>query len=303
MFSQACIVCERRNYIPELVYLLSKTGETKRALFLIIDKLGDVSQAISFAKTQNDRELWNDLLDYSMDKPRFIRGLLEEVGTAIDPVTLVRRIPEGLEVEGLKSGLSKILKEYELQYSISEGVARIFRGEVALGLENGRMRRRKAVKFDVGRSTPGKESETNADTSSDSGRRCVGCKKVLMEDGTSGLTLKRLLGFEPMLTKPRDRYPGRVRLRTHLPPQVPPQLRWWPYRRRCRPIAHDGCSPRAFGRLPKCWGEGHTSEDLARPDHGGVSCRSTCYYQSIVTCVDKVPHAKRLSSVGDGCVA
>lgn len=176
-------MCERRNYIPELVYLLSKTGETKRALFLIIDKLGDVSQAISFAKTQNDKELWNDLLDYSMDKPRFIRGLLEEVGTAIDPVTLVRRIPEGLEVEGLKNGLSKILKEYELQYSISEGVARIFRGEVALGLENARVRRKKAVKFDMGRSSLDKDSEASVEPLVDS-KHCVGCKKVFMEDGT-----------------------------------------------------------------------------------------------------------------------
>lgn len=120
-----------------------------------------------------------------MDKPRFIRGLLEEVGTAIDPVTLVRRIPEGLEVEGLKSGLSKILKEYELQYSISEGVARIFRGEVALGLERARMRRKKAIRFDVGRSAPPeKGGETNVVLSADSGR-CAGCNKILMEDGRS----------------------------------------------------------------------------------------------------------------------
>ncbi|KAI9790067.1 MAG: Vacuolar protein sorting-associated protein 41 [Peltula sp. TS41687] len=181
-FEHACTVCERRNYIPELVYLLSKTGETKRALFLIIDKLGDVSQAISFAKTQNDKELWNDLLDYSMDKPRFIRGLLEEVGTAIDPVTLIRRIPEGLEVEGLKNGLSKILKEYELQYSISEGVARIFKAEVAFGLERARMRRKKAIRFDVGRSAPPeKDKETHDDPPADSGR-CAGCNRILMED-------------------------------------------------------------------------------------------------------------------------
>ncbi len=47
-----------------------------------------------------------------MDKPRFIRGLLEEVGTAINPITLVRRIPEGLEIEGLREGLSRMIKEH-----------------------------------------------------------------------------------------------------------------------------------------------------------------------------------------------
>jgi hypothetical protein len=131
------------------VYLYSKTGETKRALYLIIDRLADVSQAISFAKEQNDSDLWEDLLKYSMDKPQFIRGLLEEVGTAIDPVTLVRRIPEGLEIEGLREGLSRMIKEHEIQYSISSGVAKVLRGEVAMAQNTLRSGQRKGVKFDV----------------------------------------------------------------------------------------------------------------------------------------------------------
>ncbi|KAK5188242.1 Vacuolar protein sorting-associated protein 41, partial [Cryomyces antarcticus] len=148
-FEKASQVCEARHYIPELVHLLSKTGQTKRALFLIIDKLGDVSQAISFAKEQNDPDLWNDLLDYGMDKPRFIRGLLEEVGTAINPITLVRRIPEGLEIEGLRDGIGRMIREYEIQFSISEGVARVLRGEVAMGMDTLRAGQKKGVKFEV----------------------------------------------------------------------------------------------------------------------------------------------------------
>jgi len=141
--------CKERDYIPELVFLYSKTGQTKRALYLIIDRLADVSQAISFAKEQNDSDLWEDLLDYSMDKPRFIRGLLEEVGTAINPITLVRRIPGGLEIEGLREGLSRMIKEYELQYSISSGVAKVLRGEVAMAQNVLRSGQRKGVRFDV----------------------------------------------------------------------------------------------------------------------------------------------------------
>jgi hypothetical protein len=147
--SKASHVCEEREYIPELVYLYSKTGQTKRALFLIIDRLADVSQAIAFAKEQDDTDLWSDLLDYSMDKPRFIRGLLEEVGTAIDPITLVRRIPEGLEIPGLREGLSRMIKEYEIQHSISSGVALVMRGEVAVAQTTLRAGQRKAVKFDI----------------------------------------------------------------------------------------------------------------------------------------------------------
>ncbi|OCK79301.1 hypothetical protein K432DRAFT_394022 [Lepidopterella palustris CBS 459.81] len=146
---KASTICERREYIPELVYVLSKTGQTKRALFLIINTLSDVSQAITFAKEQNDPDLWNDLLDYSMDKPRFIRGLLEEVGTAINPITLVRRIPEGLEIEGLREGIGRMVREYEIQFSISEGVARVLRGEVAKGMDTLRAGQKRGVKFDV----------------------------------------------------------------------------------------------------------------------------------------------------------
>ncbi|KAI9807969.1 MAG: hypothetical protein M1825_005276 [Sarcosagium campestre] len=148
-FEQASDVCERRNYVPELVYLFSKTGQTKHALKLIIDRLDDVSQAIAFAKEQDDSNLWDDLLEYSMDKPRFIRGLLEEVGTAIDPIKLVRRIPDGLEIEGLRDGLIRMLREYEIQDSINEGVARVLRGEVGMSMDKLRLGQRRGIKFDI----------------------------------------------------------------------------------------------------------------------------------------------------------
>jgi hypothetical protein len=121
----------------------------KRALYLIIDRLRDVSQAIAFAKQQEDPDLWEDLLNYSMDKPRFIRGLLEEVGTAINPITLVRRIPEGLEIPGLREGLKHIMKEHEIQYSISAGVAKVLRSEVAAAQTLLRNGQRKGIKFEV----------------------------------------------------------------------------------------------------------------------------------------------------------
>jgi len=86
-----------------------------------------------------------------MDKPRFIRGLLEEVGTAINPITLVRRIPEGLEIEGLREGLARMVREYEIQHSISQGVAKVLRGEVAVAQNALRTGQRRGVKFDVER--------------------------------------------------------------------------------------------------------------------------------------------------------
>lgn len=131
------------------MYLYSKTGQMKRALYLIIDRLKNVHKAIEFAKEQDDTDLWDDLLNYSMDKPSFIRGLLEQAGTAIDPIRLVRRIPEGLEIQGLREGLTHMMKEHEIQYSISSGAARVLRSEVATAQNDLRTRQRKGVRFEV----------------------------------------------------------------------------------------------------------------------------------------------------------
>lgn len=187
----ASAICDRRQYIPELVYLLAKEGRTNQALMIIIEKLSDVSQAIAFAKEQDDPDLWDDLLNYSMNKPSFIRALLEEVGTAINPITLVRRIPEGLEIEGLREGLSRMIREYELQDSISEGVARVLRGEVAIDMNTLRTGQKKGVRFDVvhharpsSRHSGKAHSKTKERPKSIKPGLCSGCDDAFFEDGT-----------------------------------------------------------------------------------------------------------------------
>lgn len=88
-------------------------------------------QAIDFAKEQNDDDLWEDLLRYSESRPAFIRGLLENVGADIDPIRLIRRIKNGLEIPGLKEALIKILQAFNLQVSLMEGCQTILDGDCA----------------------------------------------------------------------------------------------------------------------------------------------------------------------------
>ncbi|KAJ5760941.1 hypothetical protein N7520_008097 [Penicillium odoratum] len=165
-FETATSICEQRHFTPELIYLLSKMGQTKRALNLILSDLKDVSQAISFAKSQDDPDLWEDLLDYSMDKPKFIHGLLVEAGTAIDPIKLVRRIPSGLEIEGLRDGLTRLIREHDLQASISRGAARVMQGEVALGMDTLRRGQRRGIAFNIGENNVVSPKNQNIDTAS-----------------------------------------------------------------------------------------------------------------------------------------
>jgi hypothetical protein len=64
-----------------------------------------------------------------MPPAAFIRGLLENVGPEIDPIRLIRRIKNGLEIPGLKPALLKILHDFNLQMSLLEGCQVILNGD------------------------------------------------------------------------------------------------------------------------------------------------------------------------------
>ncbi|EDR12623.1 vacuolar assembling protein VPS41 [Laccaria bicolor S238N-H82] len=121
--------CKGRDLVPEMVFLLGRMGNNKKALTLIIERLGDVHRAIDFAKEQSDDDLWEDLLMYSETRPAFIRGLLENIGVEISPIRLIRRIKNGLEIPGLKEALIKILQDFHLQISLLEGCQTIMDGD------------------------------------------------------------------------------------------------------------------------------------------------------------------------------
>ncbi|KAG6882226.1 hypothetical protein C0992_012445, partial [Termitomyces sp. T32_za158] len=126
-----------------MVFLLGRMGNNKKALMLIIERLGDVHRAIEFAKEQGDDDLWEDLLKYSETRPIFIRGLLENVGVEISPIRLIRRIKNGLEIPGLKEALIKILQDFHLQISLLEGCQAIMNSdssELSLQLQKNQTR-------------------------------------------------------------------------------------------------------------------------------------------------------------------
>lgn len=117
--------CQQRQLIPEVVYILERMGQIKQALQLIIYGIKDVTQAIEFCKRHNDKDLWDDLIKFSINKPDFIIGLLNNVGTYVDPKELIDKIPNGLKIKGLREALVKILNDYRVQISLLEGSKKI----------------------------------------------------------------------------------------------------------------------------------------------------------------------------------
>lgn len=63
-------------------------GNSRSALKMIMEELHDVDKAIEFAKEQDDGELWEDLILYSIDKPRKQKSHLQsDLFLSIRPVT------------------------------------------------------------------------------------------------------------------------------------------------------------------------------------------------------------------------
>jgi|SRR5579863_6622742 len=84
--------------------------------------LGDSATCVTF---------FNSPFSVSHPCAAFIRGLLENVGAEIDPIRLIRRIKNGLEIPGLKPALIKILQDFNLQLSLLEGCQDILHGDSA----------------------------------------------------------------------------------------------------------------------------------------------------------------------------
>ncbi len=47
--------------------------------------------------------------------------MLNNIGTHVDPVNLIDRIPNGVRIKGLRDSLVKILQDYRVQLSLLEG--------------------------------------------------------------------------------------------------------------------------------------------------------------------------------------
>jgi vacuolar protein sorting-associated protein 41 len=59
----------------------------------------------------------------------YIIGLLNNIGTHVDPVELINRIPNGVKIKGLRDALVKILQDYRVQLSLLEGSKKIMSGD------------------------------------------------------------------------------------------------------------------------------------------------------------------------------
>lgn len=118
-------VCQERCLTEEMIYLLDRTGNGQEALRLILEEQQDLPWAIRLCKEHDDIDLWGQLINYALDKPECVRELLNNIGTHIDPLLIIQRIPDHMEIPGLRDALVKILQDYHLQIELLTGCQRI----------------------------------------------------------------------------------------------------------------------------------------------------------------------------------
>lgn len=126
---RAIELCESSGLVDELVYLLGKIGESKRALSLIVDELGEPEKAIVFAKSQNNKETWDLLLDKSAGRPNFIKALIEnsdeQLSKFYNPMVILLKMTTDIHIDGLKESVAKVSADYDLNILNSQLILKI----------------------------------------------------------------------------------------------------------------------------------------------------------------------------------
>ncbi|CCE63075.1 hypothetical protein TPHA_0D04410 [Tetrapisispora phaffii CBS 4417] len=124
------ICMKNGDAVEELIYLWGEAGETKKALSLIIDELNDPTTAIEYVNSWGDVELWEFLIGYSLDKPSFVKALLnsnDKFGETYAEV--IKGMPDTMEIEGFSVIINNILKDNTLSESALKNIFKIIDDE------------------------------------------------------------------------------------------------------------------------------------------------------------------------------
>ncbi|KAK2984130.1 hypothetical protein RJ640_006283 [Escallonia rubra] len=122
-------ICVRRDLLREQVFILGRMGNSKQALAVIINRLGDIEEAIEFVSTQQDDELWEELIRQCLHKPEMVGVLLEHTVGNLDPLYIVNIVPNGLEIPRLRDRLVKIITDYRTETSLRHGCNDILKAD------------------------------------------------------------------------------------------------------------------------------------------------------------------------------
>mmetsp|Transcript_19730 Transcript_19730/g.37590 ORF Transcript_19730/g.37590 Transcript_19730/m.37590 type:complete len:920 (-) Transcript_19730:193-2952(-) len=144
---RALAVCKAADppLVHEMVYLLGRMGSTRKALGIIITQVQDIDAAIEFVQSQQDEELWEELISHSLGSPPMVAALLDRIGRYTDPLSLLTRLPPNMPIPRLRDRLVGIMADYRTQASLRHGCSAILHADCAALSGRLHMEARRAV--------------------------------------------------------------------------------------------------------------------------------------------------------------
>ncbi|RYR74606.1 hypothetical protein Ahy_A02g009329 isoform H [Arachis hypogaea] len=105
-------ICTKKELLKEQVFILGRMRNSKQALAVIINKLGDIKEAVEFVTMQNDYELWEELIKQCIDKPEMVYhdNWIVHLNMGMLRDRLVKIITDYMTETLLRHGCNDILK-------------------------------------------------------------------------------------------------------------------------------------------------------------------------------------------------
>ena len=140
-------------------------GNTREALRILVEQLGEVELTMEFAREWDDAEIWRLLVEYALKRHKFLRGVLSSEATGyVDTVNVVRRMDSQQELDsGLREALAGVVRDKRLQMGLLQVSKKIFVEDCTELMNEFLIKRRRAVVL--------RRKVGSADTSSADGTR------------------------------------------------------------------------------------------------------------------------------------
>ncbi|KAG6474150.1 hypothetical protein ZIOFF_068074 [Zingiber officinale] len=205
-------ICMKKELVREQVFIFGRMGNAKQALALIINKLEDMEEvsasssyvstfllhvlplsafylsndsAVEFVTMQHDDDLWEELIKQCLRKPEMIGMLLEHTVGNLDPLYIVKKVPDGLEIPRLRDRLVKIITDYRTETSLRHGCNAILKTDCVNLLIKYYKEARRAVYLGIEEEAVRRKREDDA-ASPKTDRSANGVKHMVVKSKTRG---------------------------------------------------------------------------------------------------------------------
>ncbi|CAI5499127.1 unnamed protein product [Closterium sp. Naga37s-1] len=122
-------LCVQRGLVEEQVFLLTRMGDYKEALSLLLDRLKDMNRAIILAREVKEQYVWNFLLKRSATNPRLVAALMEQATDIFSPNQLLAGVAPNTHLKELRQHLLAVLAASATEVSLRQGCIALLQSE------------------------------------------------------------------------------------------------------------------------------------------------------------------------------